>query len=151
MKRRVFVAPEAFQTIRESVLKTDNNYETGGVLIGYRLAHLYFVVAVTNANTAEKSTKTSFVLDSAEHTQQANEIIARFRKAPAALGIWHSHICDGHNFSRQDKLSNKRFAKTFGGALSMLVTHHNKTVTFSIAHISKTGSHTDCAITVFEK
>lgn len=148
MKCHVFVAEKAIQAIRQCMTKADNNYETGGVLIGYKLGRIYFVVAVTTTDNNVNSSKVSFVLDGVEHTRKVNDIIMTFdhARAPSVLGIWHSHICDGHGFSRQDKVSNMALAKLFGGALSMLVTKSANTILLSASYISETGIEKNCTI-----
>ena len=142
-KRRVIIGREAFNKIRQSVVFADNKYETGGVLIGYALWKWYFVVEVTTSDVHIKS-KVSFFLDGNEHTQKVNEIISTSKYQPSVLGIWHSHICDGHSFSKQDMISNKVFAKSFGGMLSMLVTKPEKDIVFSTKYISSIGIAERC-------
>ncbi len=151
MKRRVIITKKAFHTIRQCVLEADDNYETGGVLIGYNLWRMYLVVAITMPNTNSNTSRVSFLLDGAEHTRKVNDIVSGFRFSPAMLGIWHSHICDGHKFSKQDRLSNRILAKSLGGALSMLVTNSTHTIVCSISHISPTGIEEDCVVMVRTK
>lgn len=148
MKRQVFITRKASHTIRQCVIKADNNYETGGILIGYQLGRIYLVVAVTTPNSNENSSKVSFHLDGVEHTRKVNDVImtSSHMCTPSVLGIWHSHICDGHNFSQQDKVSNMTLAKSLGSVLSMLVTKSAHTILFSISHISAIGIEEDCAI-----
>ena len=151
MKRCVIVSKKAFRIIKDSVFRTDNQYETGGVLIGYQLWRLYLVVAATTSKETNKSTMISFVLDGAEHTRQADDMIRKFKNAPAVLGIWHNHICDGLTFSKQDQISNKLFAEAFDGALSMLVAQRSNRVSLSVAYISAVGTHADCSIIICKK
>lgn len=151
MKPQVIITKKVFRTIRQCVLEADNNYETGGVLIGYHLWRMYLVVAITTPSTNSNSSRVSFFLDGMEHTQKVNDIISGFRCSASALGIWHSHICDGHKFSKQDTLSNRMLAKTLGGALSMLVTKSTHSIELSISHISTTGTEEDCAVRVRAK
>lgn len=134
------------------MLEADNNFEIGGVLVGYRFWKFNFVVAATVSDAGENGSKVFFLLDGVEHTEKVNEIAeSGFIWPPSVLGIWHSHICDGHNFSQQDKISNRVFAKTFGGALSMLVTQQAQTVLFSISYISDAGVEKDCTINLQNK
>lgn len=148
MKRQVLINRKAIQAIYECVTKADNNYETGGVLIGHNVGRIYFVVAATTPVSNTNSSKVSFVLDGVEHTQKVNDVIMTsvHMRTPSVLGIWHSHICDGHNFSQQDKASNMVLAKSFDGALSMLVTKSAHTVLLSTSHISAIGIEEDCTI-----
>lgn len=147
MKRQVIITKKALHRISQCVLEADNNFETGGVLIGYRLGQIYFVVASTTSNTGENSSRVSFLLDGVKHTQKANEIVkSGFMWPPSLLGVWHSHICDGHSFSRQDKISNTVLAKSFDGILSMLITQSARTILFSASYISTKGIAEDCTI-----
>ena len=116
--------------------------------MGYNLGRIYFIVAVTTPDNNINSSKVSFVLDGVEHTRKVNDVImtSGYMCTPSVLGIWHSHICDGHNFSRQDRVSNMALAKLFGGALSMLVTKSSYTILFSASYISATGIEEDCTI-----
>lgn len=152
MKRHVIITRKASRAIREHILKVDCNYETGGILIGYRLCKVYFIVAVTISDKADGSSKVSFFLNGVEHMRKVNDIISCFRCPPSVLGIWHSHILDGHNFSEQDKTSNRILAKELNGTLSMLVTkRHVQGVTLSISYISTTGVETSCNVIAFSK
>lgn len=146
MKRYVFIQKRVSNTIRCCISKADNNYETGGVLIGYKLGLLYIIVEATSTNSVSNNSNVSFLLDGAEHTRKFNDITAGIKCSPSALGVWHSHICDGHNFSEQDKISNRILAKSLGGALSMLVSKPGHSVLFSISHISAVGNEEDCVI-----
>lgn len=151
LKFHVIITRKASCTIRECVLEAGNRYETGGILIGYHFGWVYLIAAVTVSDASDKNSRVSFVLDGAEHTQKANDIISGFRHLPTVLGIWHSHICDGPRFSAQDVESNKLLAELLGGALSMLVTSHMHAAIFSTYHISATGAVAGCRTTVCSK
>ncbi|MCB7320855.1 Mov34/MPN/PAD-1 family protein [Lacrimispora sp. 210928-DFI.3.58] len=118
---RVILSNKAYCQIRDSVTNAKNDFEVGGVLMGYKIFKHYFVVAVTvPTETAEKS-KVSFTLDGDWHTARALELMQTFQRKPSILGIWHSHICDGDTFSEQDRQSNMQLAISFNGVLSMIV------------------------------
>ena len=146
LKRQVYLTRKASYTISQCVLDADNKYEVGGILMGYNIGWLYLVVAATLPNSDSNSTRTSFLLDGAEHTRKVADITSGFIYSPSVFGIWHSHICDGHNFSEQDKVSNIILAKTLNGALSVLVTKPARTVLFSSSYISATGNEEDCNV-----
>ena len=147
LKKQVIITKKALHIISRCVREADNNFETGGVLIGCHLGEKIFVVAATTPNTGENRSKVSFLLNGENHTQKANEIVKSKRVwSPSVLGVWHSHICDGHSFSQQDKMSNMALAKSFDGALSMLVTQSAHTVLFSASYISAEGIAEDCVI-----
>lgn len=147
LKRQVIITKKALHIINQSLLEADNNFETGGVLIGYRIGHKCFVASSTTPKIDENRSKVSFLLNGEDHTQKVNEIVKSKRVwSPSVLGVWHSHICDGHSFSQQDKMSNMALAKSFDGALSMLVTQSANTVSFSASYISAEGIAEDCVI-----
>lgn len=148
MKHHIIITRKAFHTIRKDVFLADDNFEIGGVLIGYQLIWIHIIVAVTTPNKNKCKSRISFLLDGAEHMQKANNIISGYMCSPTLIGIWHSHICDGHKFSKQDIYSNRILAKSLGGALSMLVTKHVHTLALSVSHISISGNESDCAIIV---
>ena len=150
-KFQAIITRRASHAILECVLQAESQHETGGVLIGYRLGRIYLVAAATVSDPGSRDSRVSFVLDGAEHTQKVKDILAGYKLRPATLGIWHSHICDGHSFSAQDVDSNRILAKRFGGILSMLVTEREHIVTVSICCISAAGVEAACKTTVCSK
>ena len=148
LKRQISITKQASHSIEQCVLEANDNYEVGGVLLGYNWGRIYFIVAVTTPNKNENSSRVSFLLDGIEHSRKVSDIMSSFACPPSVLGIWHSHICDGLRFSEQDKTSNKILAKSLGGALSMLVIDHANVVAFSTYYISTTGVETRCRTTV---
>ena len=147
MKRQVTITKKALHIISQALLEADDNFETGGILIGYRIGKKYFIASSTTPNAGQNHSKVSFLLDGEDHTQKVNEIVkSKLVWPPSVLGVWHSHICDGHSFSQQDKMSNMALAKSFDGVLSMLVTQSAHTVLFSASYISAEGIAEDCVI-----
>jgi len=146
LKRIVIINKKALQTISQCVFEANNNFETGGVLIGYGFYKVYFVLASTTPSSNKNSSKISFLLDGAEHTRKANDIISSFKCSPNVLGVWHTHICDGHKFSERDKISNRILAKSLGGALAMLITQTGQNLMYSASYISTMGVEQDCVI-----
>ena len=118
---KVLLLPKAYCQIRSGVLAVNNEFEIGGILLGYKFLNRYFIAAVTVSTEPAKRSKVSFVLDGKWHTARVKEYMQEFRCKPSILGIWHSHICDVDTFSELDRQSNRRFAETFGSILSMIV------------------------------
>lgn len=111
-----------YRQLKNSVRTVNNEYEIGGVLLGYTVLGYQIIVAATvQCDMAEKS-RVSFVLDGDWHTRRVSELMQQFPIRPAISGIWHSHICDDAVFSAQDRRANTEFAATFGGVISMIAT-----------------------------
>ena len=151
LKCHVLITKKASDTIKRCMYDADNDYEVGGVLIGYKIGRVYLVVAATFSTKDKNSSRASFVLDGAEHTGKIDEIVSGYMCSPSVLGIWHSHICDGHNFSEQDKASHKILVKLLGGTLSMLVTKPAESILLSVSHISMVGIEEDCILKIQAK
>lgn len=147
---KVVLSKKAYCQIRDSVTTAKNDFEVGGVLLGYKMFKRYSIVAVTiPTETAEKS-KVSFTLDGDWHTDRALELMQMFRHKPSILGIWHSHICDGDTFSEQDRRSNKQLAISFNGVLSMIVmlTMPLQDLSMTAYFISPNGKERLCQVVV---
>ncbi len=128
------------------MIRAGKSYESGGVLIGYKVFDTYYIVDATTPDLTKNSSMVSFVLDGPEHTRKATRIISKYLVKPEVLGVWHSHICDFDNFSEQDRQSNTILARALGEALSMIVTlqtdkHKVKMTTFLV---TKDGRHFLC-------
>lgn len=117
----VILSKNVYYQIEKDLKNAKNDYEIGGVLIGYKEGKVYFIVGTTSSTEITNKSKVSFVLDGNQHTKKALKMIKQFQHNPSVLGVWHSHICDDTRFSVQDRLSNQKLAKFFNGALSMLV------------------------------
>jgi len=121
-KKVVYLTYRAYCKLKNSVILTENKYETGGVLLGYRCLNWYYVVDVTVADKNDCVSRNSFCLDGNKHTEYVTEIINGYIIKPVVLGAWHSHTCGTNSFSFQDLETNKRIATLYNGALSMLLT-----------------------------
>lgn len=118
----VILTSDLYEEIKEHVIKTQELYETGGLLLGYKAGKLYFIVAATFPSKVQNPSRGSFILDGDFHGRYAQTLMERFWYPPSILGIWHSHIDGIDTFSYQDHLSNKKIAASLNGTLSMLVT-----------------------------
>ncbi len=143
-KYRVIFSKSPFQKIKKSLIKAQNKYEIGGILLGYKILNFYFIIDVTIPKNINKKSMVSFVLDGEEHSKLASEIIKSYLYKPSVLGIWHSHICSGTTFSTQDKISNKEMACFLNGTLSMLVTMNNGKFFKKVYYIYPSGKHILC-------
>lgn len=144
--RRVLVSGKAYRKISACVTRAGRSYETGGVLMGYKVLDTYYIVDVTTPALTKNRSMISFVLDGSEHTRKSAKIISKYLIKPQVLGIWHSHICDIDRFSEQDRRSNTILARSLGEALSMIVTlqpdkHKVKMTTFLV---TRDGRHYPC-------
>ena len=102
------------------VAASENRYEVGGLLLGYRLWRLHYISGITVPRGADTGSIVSFTLDGPVHMEQAAAFPAPLFFKPSILGTWHSHICDGAHFSRQDQLANEAMAAELGGALAIV-------------------------------
>ena len=119
--RTVLYSRTARKQIWEAVNNTGLAYEIGGLLVGYRLLSVFYIIEVTFPNKLTEPSRVSFVLDGDAHKLSAIEIAQNYSPAPTLLGIWHSHICDGCHFSKQDRQINYEFATLLNGTLSAIV------------------------------
>lgn len=118
---KVILSRKAYCQIKYYLINAKNDYEIGGILVGYKIGQLYWIIAVTAPNKIVDKSRISFVLEGKQHTKQVLKIMQKFRwYKPFILGVWHSHICDDVVFSEQDRLSNQEFAKFLNGTLSMI-------------------------------
>lgn len=118
---RVVLSKKAYGQIEDSMIAAKNDFEVGGVLLGYRIFGCCFVAAATVPAETSARSRVSFILDGDWHTACAADLMRSLRRKLRILGIWHSHICAGAVFSEQDRQSNTQFAASCNGALSMLV------------------------------
>ena len=122
----IIFSRSAYLQIQQSVEKVANFYEIGGILIGYKSGSSHYIEAITVDSGNCETSQTTFVLNGELHTHMAQKIIDSSKRPLALLGVWHSHICDTARFSRQDRDANKTLANILNGALSVLVTRHEK-------------------------
>lgn len=112
---------KAYRKISEIYAKAQDKYEVGGVLLGYRVGKMFFVMEVTACEEKQDNNLTTFYLDGEKHTAMAKSIAKRYWISPRLLGVWHSHIINDQTFSVQDSESNKKLAVLMNGILSVLV------------------------------
>lgn len=123
----ILLTRKVYNQLNKDVQEAGNQYETGGLLLGYKLLGLYYIVAITASDEKDDTTNISFVLDGAKHKVYAAEIAKQFRVQPDMLGVWHSHTNEINHFSEQDKASHKQLVRSIGSSISMLVTMNGTT------------------------
>ena len=107
--------------IKTRIEAIDGKYEVGGVLLGYKMLSIAFVLDVTYSEASGKMANVEFVLDGEEHSALAYRIINACLVKPKVLGIWHSHVSGLMEFSVQDQKSNYIMAQNFNGVYSSIV------------------------------
>lgn len=122
----IIISRSAYLQIHQCMEKAANLYEIGGILIGYKNESAYYIEAITVDSGNCETSMTSFVLKGELHTHMAQKIIDSSKRPLALLGVWHSHICDTARFSQQDRNANQTLSHILNGALSVLVTWHEK-------------------------
>lgn len=119
---KVIVKKSVYQTIRNHVYNTGFQYETGGILLGYRIFGIFYIRAATFSRCSEKTTRMTFILDGEEHTRQMEMLRKGFWSPLDMVGVWHSHTTNDTTLSAQDMESNKLLSNSFGEIVSIIVT-----------------------------
>lgn len=138
-KPRVIIGKNAFNMLQEHVNSTGFQYETGGVLLGYKWLRTFYVVACTFPRRGRdvRASKMTFILDGPEHTEEMKKVRQRYIFKPRLIGIWHSHTTEDDSFSARDMESNGLLVKQIGEMLSVIVTREKgngiKTITYYIS------------------
>lgn len=107
--------------IEHALTASQNQYEQGGLLVGYRLFSLFAIVDLTVAPSSEQFPQISFTLDGKLHEALVTQCIAHHWPSPTILGVWHSHTQYIDHFSSQDRIANAVMAQALQGTLSALV------------------------------
>ncbi len=148
----VYLSEYTTEKIKNGLITAKNLREIGGLFLGHLIAGSYYIVAVTLTDDRYLGSMTSFRLDGILHARLAKREAVHFKEIPQILGIWHSHICSGTEFSNQDQRSNHILAEALDGALSMVVTwdKENQTMDMAAYYISSDGRETECQLYVKE-
>lgn len=142
------ISCHALRKIADVIYETANQWEAGGILIGYRLAGIFYVIDVSVPCGDEQKSLFSFEIDGNEETKKVNEIISQYYIKPKPIGIWHSHIGENPFFSNQDRKSNAVFAGFYGGMVSVIATTGENAALESLVayYISPTKKEILCII-----
>ncbi len=129
----ILVTKTTIRKIRKAV--KDTCFETGGVLLGYHFLWATLIVETTIPPSHMPSpSEVEFHLDGEWHTKEIKRLCSNRVLKPYIVGLWHSHICYGAEFSEQDCKVNREFAEVFGPVLSGIVVRDQ--MDFSIWRIS---------------
>lgn len=124
---RVWLSGTVQKTISDSMRKAKNQYEVGGVLVGHRLFHTFFVVGATVPCGDDVKSPVSYSWNGITETKKVDVLISSFGLKPIPIGTWHSHIKGTATFSGQDMESNKLFAERFGKTIAAIVIPNENT------------------------
>lgn len=130
----VFISERAYADIINETLQ--NIYtETGGILLGAKGDHAWYVVESLDPGPRAILRSTYFEYDHKYLTHLANKVGLRYRTKLQLLGPWHRHPGSLDQFSSIDDETNRTFVRTCGGvAISGLVNIDPKfRMTFYIA------------------
>lgn len=144
---RVFIKRDVYDRLRKHVCSTDFEYETGGILLGYKWSKTFGIIACTfpyyNGNV--QATKMSFTLNGEEHTKEMEKIREKYIFCPELIGVWHSHTTKDDSLSVQDRKSNGILVRQIGEMLSIIITPTaSKTIQLTTYYISKDNREILC-------
>lgn len=149
-KPKVVISPITCKQFVNHVCATGFQYETGGVLLGYRFLRMFYIIGITFPRHPEGASKATFILNGKEHTEDAKKIMGRFIPNLRIIGIWHSHTTKDDSFSLQDRETNRLFAEKIGRMLSVIVTQEPGTDNIRLIpyYISEKGKEFLCKYTI---
>lgn len=147
---KIIISPIVYKQLMNHVCSTDFQYETGGVLLGYRFLRIFYIIGITFPRHFEGATRTTFILNGEEHAEDAKKIVGRFMPNLQLIGIWHSHTTKDDSFSLQDREANKLFAGEIGRMLSVIVIQKSDTDNIRLIpyYISEKGEEFLCKHTI---
>ena len=119
---KVIVKRSVYGRLRKHTYATGFQYETGGVLLGYKCLWMIFVTDFTTPRHLNCTGKMTFILDGKEHTWEMGRIRHRHLFPPRLVGVWHSHTTQDRTLSIQDGKANTVLANRFGDIISIIVT-----------------------------
>lgn len=119
---QMIMKESTYNRLRKYVCNTDFQYETGGILLGYRLLWRFYVVDYTFPHCIKNKRRMTFILNGEEHMKEMERIKKKYFIRPELIGVWHSHTTEDNYLSMQDRESNKLLVRKFEGLLSVIVT-----------------------------
>lgn len=93
MLKYVFITKQVRKTLIDEIALTDNQFETGGVLVGYYT--LNNEVVVTHASSCgpnAKRSRNSIVFDTTYCNKFISEFFTQSNGCLTYIGDWHSHV-----------------------------------------------------------
>ncbi|WP_440994139.1 Mov34/MPN/PAD-1 family protein [Cysteiniphilum litorale] len=99
----VSISEICLKKIYRYIQNTPVTKESGGVILGELIEHIFFIEDITTPQKKDKSTRTNF-FRSLEHNQAAQNIVAQSNLGLTYIGLWHTHPEDFPRYSYIDKL-----------------------------------------------
>lgn len=130
------IAEKAKRIICECVLKSEQEFEVGGILLGRRTDTTLRIETATTPENFQNCRKGSFQLDGKTATQQCKNIIKEFPEL-CVVGLWHSHLYGIDKFSSQDIQVNQWFASQYGNSASLLVVQKEKEIQLHLYELNE--------------
>ena len=125
MSRTVFLSPRAFKEIKFCIAEAEDQYEVGGLLIGYKIGLDVIVIRTVKADGC--NSRFSVEIGGEKQSKCARRIIESYWPLkPKLIGVWHYHIYNNRHFSKKDIESTKLVSKILRGAVSILATKDEK-------------------------
>lgn len=148
---RVIIGTSAYNELLNHVYDIGFQYETGGVLLGYKCLWSFYIIALTFPRCRKNATKMSYVLNGEEHMEDMESIIESFFFNPKVIGVWHSHTTEDSSLSLQDRESNMLFLSQFGEMLSVIITgkKEKKDIRLTSYYISKDNRAYMCKVGIY--
>lgn len=142
---KVIISEMAWRQLLSHMCTTGFRYETGGVLLGYKFMQIFYIAGITFPRRSESATRTTFLLNGEEHSEDAGKIMEKFIPHLQLIGVWHSHTTEDNSFSLQDRETNKLLAGQIGKMLSVIVTQQKtNNIRLIPYYISENGKEALC-------
>lgn len=149
---KVIVKKAVYGRLRKHTYATGFQYETGGVLLGYKCLRMIFITDFTVPRHLNCMGEMTFILDGKEHTREMERIRKRYLFPPGLVGVWHSHTTQDRTLSFQDGKANKMLANRFGDMISMIVTTKGANdIQMTLYYVSKRRTTSIEAVRYFDK
>lgn len=126
LKHKIIINKRAYDQLLRHVCCVNFQYETGGIVLGYKCLRMFYIVAFTFPQTHKNADRMRFTLNGKEHMREIEKIEKKFVFQPQFLGVWHSHTTEDISFSLQDQKSNELLANQFGEIISIIVIQKKK-------------------------
>lgn len=126
LKHKIIISKRAYDQLLRHVCYINFQYETGGIVLGYKCLGMFYIVAFTFPQTHRNADRTRFKLNGKEHMKEIEKIEKKFVFQPQFLGVWHSHTTEDISFSLQDQKSNELLVNQFEEIISIIVIQKKK-------------------------
>lgn len=145
------LSQNAYTTIRNCVNEANNQFEVGGVLLGYKFLNRFYAIAAIAQPGIEEKSNVSFTLNGEWNMSRIDEINRCRKWQLSVLGVWHSHIFDEDKFSIQDQRSNLELTRLYGRIISAIMIRSSSSNLVSITAylVSRKVKETRCKVAVY--